>query len=593
MRILIFILLVTVASTLVVGQPFQLLWREEYPLPGCIMDVVFQDRMIYVAVDALNGLTHYGVILAYDVNGTLVWNRTIVFWVPGPTSIPVPILVENYLTSIYFEGGYLYATVYARLEEDYDVWLIKIDPHDGRILGEWATGWDGMDEMAYDLLVEGRFAWIAGEVQYEVEGLLETDAALFRFDLEESRWGWFTVLGEDNIDEKAFRIAKDRCNIYLMCSRGTFLPTEKVLVKFSACTPDPIVVWNVTLTLEEDIPDLDVEGGYLYLLESALFEPGPISIYKYDENGLEVWSRSWSILGFGMDLHAVKWGEGARVYIAAVTRVFGTEDCMLVEYREGGPYGADGRWSYEIVETEESNEGGFNMYFDSGLIAVAGVKEYYCPLLMLLKEDLNLSDFPWLFTSDAAFIIGDTGGHGPYGFGARTVDVVGAIGVASAVSSATGAGSAQLLDTRVSSYSSSVSVDWSTLPYTNLVVVGGPGVNTLSLYYNGSSPFPWLYKPGVESCIYSTISGLKYRSGYRRHDYAVIWLHYDESNYRNVLVVWGLSGWGTQAACHVLQHYQEYSDLLRGSAVLIKWTNTNNNYMVDSGDEFELIEHWP
>ena len=86
---------------------------------------------------------------------------------------------------------------------------------------------------------------------------------------------------------------------------------------------------------------------------------------------------------------------------------------------------------------------------------------------------------------------------------------------------------------------------------------------------------------------------MKYYSGYRRHDYAVIWLHYDSQSYRNVLVVWGLSGWGTQAACHVLQHYQEYGDLLRGSAVIGKWTNTNNNYMVDENDEFELVESWP
>jgi len=79
----------------------------------------------------------------------------------------------------------------------------------------------------------------------------------------------------------------------------------------------------------------------------------------------------------------------------------------------------------------------------------------------------------------------------------------------------------------------------------------------------------------------------------RLYDHAIIALIQDPDANKTVLVVWGLSRYGSQAACYVLQHYDEYSDLLKGNAVIIKWTDVNKNMRVDGEDTIELVEHWP
>lgn len=211
----------------------------------------------------------------------------------------------------------------------------------------------------------------------------------------------------------------------------------------------------------------------------------------------------------------------------------------------------------------------------------------------LVLEEL-LEALTWGGVLNVTFVVGDSGSHEHTGSGAATADVVGAIRVAEAFSRIVGGASVEALtDVSIASYSNGVvDVDWDEVETYSLVVVGGPGVNYMALRYNDTLPFVWRYVPGVKSCIYSSLSSAEYYTGYRRYDYAIIAITWDEEGSKPVLVVWGLTRHGTQAACILLQHLEEYTNMLRGRAVIVRWDDSNGNGMADLEDEVRLVESW-
>jgi len=213
---------------------------------------------------------------------------------------------------------------------------------------------------------------------------------------------------------------------------------------------------------------------------------------------------------------------------------------------------------------------------------------------------LTLDGLPQvMFTNgvfNVTFVVGSTESHEHTGWGAKTGDVMGAIRIAESFSRvAIDSFVETKLDTEVSTYGSSVIVNWEEISTPAVIVVGGPGVNYITLYYNSSIAFSWLYN-GEKSVIYSNLTGNEYKCGIdeegRRYDYAIIALIKDEESNKTVLIVWGLSKHGTQAACIVLQEYEKYSELLKGKAVIIKWTDTNKNGYADREDQITLVESW-
>jgi len=211
----------------------------------------------------------------------------------------------------------------------------------------------------------------------------------------------------------------------------------------------------------------------------------------------------------------------------------------------------------------------------------------------LVLEEL-VDALTWRGVLNVTFVVGDSGAHEHTQAGAATADVVGAIRVAEALSGRAEESFVEALtDLSLSEYSDgSVEVDWSKIRTHAIVSVGGPGVNYVTYRYNSTIPFVWRYEPGVGSYIYSSLSDTEYHTGYRRYDYAIIALVRDPESSKPVLLVWGLSRYGTQAACYVLQHYDEYRELLQGSAVIIKWRDENGNRMVDENDTIRLRESW-
>ena len=221
--------------------------------------------------------------------------------------------------------------------------------------------------------------------------------------------------------------------------------------------------------------------------------------------------------------------------------------------------------------------------------------------LRLIGLLLDLSDFPAPLVVDGllnvTFVVGETKPHGLYSMGARTVDVVGAIGLAISLGLSADEGSwDQLIDIDIAS---GTYVDWSSIGARVVVSVGGPIVNMFTHYYfpanetgHGNCPFYLNWIVGRYASIKSLLTGREYVGVGRVRDYAVIALYYEEGEDKWVLVVWGLTGNGSQAACHILAHYNEYRELLVGRAVIIEWIDANDNDRVDDNDTYRLVEMW-
>jgi subtilisin family serine protease len=214
----------------------------------------------------------------------------------------------------------------------------------------------------------------------------------------------------------------------------------------------------------------------------------------------------------------------------------------------------------------------------------------------------TLADLPSLLVSNgvfnATFVVGGTNNHGPLSWSAWTVDVLGGILIASRFGheASSGVEVSQIIDSdfvRYYSANRSVSVDWSKVPAPNIVAIGSAGVNLLAYRYNatGIIPFHFVWN-GSTAYIYSDLTGNKYTSGWG-YDYAVIALVKDSDINKTVLLVFGVTGKGSQAASIVIANYNYYSNLLKGKAVIIKWQDTNGDNIVDSHDNFTLVETAP
>jgi len=216
--------------------------------------------------------------------------------------------------------------------------------------------------------------------------------------------------------------------------------------------------------------------------------------------------------------------------------------------------------------------------------------------LVMPLYNLTLLPAPFVIkgVADVTFVVGDTDGHGPFGWGAATADVVGAIRVAGEFGRHAYTGVLEsVIDMYFTSLGSSVTVDWSKITTSTVVCVGGPGVNLLTYYYNGTAPFFWKYKQGKPSYIWSSLTKTGYQGKPKQgYDYAIVHLHYDSSVGKHILIIWGMSRYGSQAACLLIQHPEAYPGVLEGLAVIIKWEDTNGNSVVDLGDTITQVECW-
>jgi len=261
-------------------------------------------------------------------------------------------------------------------------------------------------------------------------------------------------------------------------------------------------------------------------------------------------------------------------------------------------YGVSRYWSTKagkvIHQVRWSPDGEFLAIASDGGLFVANVFGY------------SLLDFPLPFvknkTCNVTFIIGDSRVHNHTGFSASTADFLQSLNLANFLGrNAKERQILSYLDTQFLSYDNETKkLHFNHTRFYELVkspcviVIGGPGVNYLTLYYNASLPFKWLYTPKpIKSVIYSTKTGNEYKCGKdasgKRYDHAIIATFYDWYLDKQVLVIWGLSREGTKAACWFLAEFP----FLSGKAILIEWIDENKNNHFDKGDIIMIREKWP
>jgi hypothetical protein len=214
---------------------------------------------------------------------------------------------------------------------------------------------------------------------------------------------------------------------------------------------------------------------------------------------------------------------------------------------------------------------------------------------------LRLEEYPLPFVSptgalNTTFIIGDTNHHPPNGWQAYTLDLMGSLGVAGKLGQLSNSGYLDgKMDTWISTWNpveKTVTVQWDKIGNVNIISIGGPSVNMLTYNYEqfGATPFYLIWNGDIPQ-LRSDISGRIYTFRWGIDDYALLSIYTD--NNRAVLVGWGLTHRGTIALCQLLQHFDsQYTGLLSGRAMIVKWEDRNGDTEVDLGDDIAIIEVW-
>ena len=191
-------------------------------------------------------------------------------------------------------------------------------------------------------------------------------------------------------------------------------------------------------------------------------------------------------------------------------------------------------------------------------------------------------------------MIGESKPHGPVG-AAQTIDTIGGMLITERLARESSNGTLKAaMDSWITKYDSSTGNVTLLDNTTNLIIVGNPGINLLSYYYNslrdssGAPLVPVLFvENSTESYnyLYVPTSGATYQTEFNAQgkivaDYGVIMALQDQFG-RQVAVVYGLGADGTLGACQVLRDYDLWS--LHGSAVIVKsYVETPGNYPSNS-----------
>jgi hypothetical protein len=211
---------------------------------------------------------------------------------------------------------------------------------------------------------------------------------------------------------------------------------------------------------------------------------------------------------------------------------------------------------------------------------------------------MGLGNLPGPFVSsdgtmNCTAVVASSVGHGPCG-GANTMDVMGAILVGGEFGLKTNNGNGTLeatMDDYVSTYNfTTAKVQLGDLS-SNLIVIGGPGVNQITWYYNnlrnssGDRVLPVYFDkfPNGTDYIYAVATSNSYtieRDGLGRvsADYGVILMFQDGPRF--VLILAGLGGSGTAAACQIISSYGSWN--LQGAAAIVKYSDTNGDGLLDT-----------
>ena len=228
-----------------------------------------------------------------------------------------------------------------------------------------------------------------------------------------------------------------------------------------------------------------------------------------------------------------------------------------------------------------------------------------CRLIDTAHCSTTLEFLPQPFVSpdgllNCSIVVASSVGHGPCG-GAHTMDVMGAIMIGGKFGLRANQGiMGTTMDDSVSTYDYGTARVYVRDNSSNLVVVGGPGVNQVTWYYNnlrnstGGRALPVYFdkdENGVD-VIHVASSGHSYTieydgTGRVKTDYGTITLFHDDEHGRSVLILAGLGGSGTWASCKVMSTFESWS--LEGNAAIVKYYDSDGDGLLDDVSVLEQV----
>ena len=221
-----------------------------------------------------------------------------------------------------------------------------------------------------------------------------------------------------------------------------------------------------------------------------------------------------------------------------------------------------------------------------------------------------LGDFPAPFVKEGSpgiktkVLIPSSSPHGPCG-SAHTMDTMGGVTIAYTLGVESGkTGVGLQLESSMESYSQISTYDTGTARVTmqdytsNLIAIGGPGVNQVTYYYNELRDEEWnkvlpvLFERDQDGdYLYVQSSGAKYRierdgQGRLIADYGVIQIFRDGVRY--VLMVYGLGGDASRMAADVVANFANWQ--MTGRAVVLKYQDSDADGFLDTVSIVESVE---
>jgi hypothetical protein len=223
--------------------------------------------------------------------------------------------------------------------------------------------------------------------------------------------------------------------------------------------------------------------------------------------------------------------------------------------------------------------------------------------------EYTLADYPSPFMSinstipTTYVILPSSSPHGPCG-SAHTMDTMGGVLIAYRLGiEKERSGGLGTLKTAMDGYNYISTYDTETASVTmtdttsNLIVIGGPGINQIAYYSNelrngeGTKALPVLYvKDVLGDYLYVQSSGQEYRietdgSGNIIADYGVIQIFREQS--RHILLIYGIGGEATRAAANILVDFANWN--LDGIAVIVKYYDSDGDGYLDATSIVEEI----
>lgn len=253
-------------------------------------DFVSYNDYLYIvgANDGYGGRSDDVLILRYDTDGNLIWQRT---WDNGD---------DEYGYSITEYGGFLY--IVGRSYQSYneqDLLLLKYDTDGNQI---WTTIWSGWNtSWGYNIVGNKGFLYVLSRVvDYDQN---EYDQALLKYDTN-GNLIWVQICAQGYF--------ADNINKRLLAYDGAIYITSSNLIQ-----------------------------GYFELL-----------LIKYDLNGNLLWSRAWSRCAYSSNVGQSITGYNGYLYVMGTTsmNISSNRDLILLKYDTNGNMEWVKKWGEEGVE---------------------------------------------------------------------------------------------------------------------------------------------------------------------------------------------------------------------------------------------------